>query len=235
MRLDKFLSDLNIGSRKNVKKLITNGTITVNGSIITNPAEQITPSDDLINLNGKVLLYNKYHYYMLHKPKGIISATLDKNTPCVIDLFKNESVKNLFPVGRLDKDTEGLLLITNDGSFSHKITSPTSNLFKTYYAKLDGFIDSSIIEHFKKGVDIGDNNKTKPAILTIDTATASYSYVHISISEGRYHQIKRMFQAFQLQVLYLKRISIGSLQLDESLPLGEYRLLTKEDIKTIFK
>jgi len=235
MRIDKYLSDLNLGTRKNIKAYIKNGTVTINEVICKNSATQINPTFDQITFHGKPLTYHKFYYYMLHKPKNIITASKDKRSACVLDFFANEPVKNLFAVGRLDKDTEGLLLITNDGDFSHRITSPNHNLFKTYYAKLDGYIENSAISLFENGLEIGDKTKTKPAQLSIIEATSNYSFVTISISEGRYHQIKRMFQSIHLNVTYLKRISIGSLQLDETLSIGNYRELTKAEREDIFK
>jgi 16S rRNA pseudouridine516 synthase len=171
---------------------------------------------------------------MLNKPKNMVTASKDKYSSCVLDLFQQESVKNLFAVGRLDKDTEGLLLLTNDGVFSHKITSPSHNLWKTYYAILNDYIDSSAITAFEHGISIGDLKTTKPSKLTILESSKNQSFVTLSISEGRYHQVKRMFQTLGLKVTYLKRISIGSLQLDDSLPLGAYRELTKSEIDAIF-
>jgi 16S rRNA pseudouridine516 synthase len=235
MRLDKYLSNLNLGTRKNIKEHIKNGAATINKETIKDSSQQMDPTTDHVTFQGKPLFYQEFHYFMLHKPKGMISASWDLSAPCVLDLFQDEPIKKLFTVGRLDKDTEGLLLITNDGIFSHKITSPSHNLFKTYYAKLNGSIDPSSITEFKNGLNIGDKEDTKPAKLIILESTSTYSFVQVSISEGRYHQVKRMFQSIHLQVEYLKRISIGSLQLDSNLPIGEYRMLTKDERNSIFK
>lgn len=235
MRLDKCLTTFNLGSRKEIKDYIRKGMVTVNGEPVTSAATQVDPDIDVITYLGKEYRYQEFYYYMLHKPPGVISATKDARVTCVIDLFKDENVKNLFPVGRLDKDTEGLLLITNDGDFSHRISSPSKHLNKTYYVELNGKIEESAIERFQEGIDIGDDKITLPAKLEIIESTPLKSSAFITITEGRYHQVKRMFLAIYLRVTYLKRISIGSLSLDENLPLGKYRLLTKEEQALIFK
>jgi 16S rRNA pseudouridine516 synthase len=224
-----------LGSRKEVKEYIRKGMISVNGELATSAAGQINPDQDIVSFQGKEYKYAEFNYYMLHKPPGYISATKDERVACVIDLFKEESVKNLFPVGRLDKDTEGLLLVTNDGDFAHRITSPSKHLPKKYYVELNGKIEEFAIEQFMQGLDIGDEKITSPAILEILESTPLKSRAYITITEGRYHQVKRMFMAIYLRVTYLKRVSIGGLSLDEKLPIGEYRLLTDLEQELIFK
>lgn len=209
--------------------------VSVNGNVATSAAQQVSTEEDEITYLGKEYKFQEFYYFMLHKPPGYISATKDERVPCVIDIFKEETVKNLFPVGRLDKDTEGLLLITNDGDFAHRITSPSKHLPKTYYVELNGKIENAAIEQFRDGIDIGDEKLTSPASLEILESTPLKSRAYITITEGRYHQVKRMFLAIYLRVTYLKRISIGSLYLDDTLPMGEYRLLTTEEQELIFR
>ena len=235
MRLDKYLSTFNLGSRKEIKEFIRNGLVAINGIIANSAAQQVSDEQDIVTYLGKEYKYQKFYYFMLHKPPGYISATKDARVPCVIDLFKSENLKNLFPVGRLDKDTEGLLLVTNDGDFAHRITSPSKHLKKTYYVELNGKIEESAIEKFQKGVDIGDEKLTAPANLKIIDSNPLKSKAYITITEGRYHQVKRMFLTIYLRVTYLKRISIGELILDDTLPIGSYRLLTEKERELIFK
>ncbi len=227
MRLDKYLTSIGIGSRTQVKELIKKGKIKVNGTKILKPEHHIDESSDSVDFNGLNLEYHKFYYYMLNKPAGVLSAVSDKNCKTVIDLL-NVSVKNgLFPVGRLDKDTEGLLLITNNGELSHNLLSPNKHVDKTYYVELDGDLIEDDVEVFQNGLDIGEKNLTKPAKLEI---LGEKNKAYITITEGKYHQVKRMFKAIGLTVTYLKRISMGSLVLDNTLKPGEYRMLTEEEI-----
>lgn len=236
MRLDKFLTDNNIGTRSQVKGYIKNGRVCVNDEKITLPEHKIEENIDIVMVDGKQTAYEKYVYYMLHKPAGVVSATNDNTCNTVIDLLSKEGRDDLFPIGRLDKDTEGLLLITNDGQLSHQLLSPKKHVEKTYYAKINGFITEKHIEQFAKGLDIGENKLTLPANLVIvdreicETSLESTSEVTVTITEGKFHQIKRMFHAIGKEVVYLKRISIGGLALDESLQKGAYRCLTAEEI-----
>ena len=209
MRLDKYLTTLGIGSRTQVKELIKKGKITVNGEKILKSDIHIDENNDEVDLNGVNLKYNKFYYYMLNKPAGVLSAVSDNNCKTVIDLLDVTPKKGLFPVGRLDKDTEGLLLITNDGELSHNLLSPTKHVDKTYYVELNGDLIDSDIELFEKGLDIGEKNLTKPAIL------------------------KRMFQAIGLTVTFLKRLTMGPLKLDENLKPGEYRKLTVSEVEAL--
>lgn len=224
-RLDKFLCDFNIGTRSQVKSFIQKGMVSVNDSIIKKPETKVSDSD-CVCFQGEVLSTEEYAYFMLHKPEGVISATEDKFQATVLDYFKDESCKNLYPVGRLDKDTEGLLLITNDGELGHRLLSPRHHIPKTYYVELQHSVKDEDIHLLETGIDIGEKNLTLPAKLQV----LSNNTVHITITEGKFHQIKRMFEAVNNKVLYLKRISMGELTLDESLLKGEYRRLTADEI-----
>lgn len=231
MRLDKYLVMLEIGSRSQVKELIKQNKVIVNGETVSKPDIQIDERNDTINFNGVDLEYQKFYYYMLNKPAGVVSAVSDKVCKTVIDLLDVTPKKGLFPVGRLDKDTEGLLLITNDGELSHNLLSPTKHVDKKYYVELNGSLIASDIELFQKGLDIGEKKLTKPAKLEIIDEEKKKAY--ITITEGKYHQVKRMFAAIGLTVTYLKRISMGALVLDEQLKTGEYRKLTIDEIQSL--
>lgn len=231
MRLDKYLVMLEIGSRSQVKELIKQNKVIVNGETVSKPDIQIDERNDTINFNGVDLEYQKFYYYMLNKPAGVVSAVSDKVCETVIDLLDVTPKKGLFPVGRLDKDTEGLLLITNDGELSHNLLSPTKHVDKKYYVELNGSLIASDIELFQKGLDIGEKKLTKPAKLEIIGEEKNKAY--ITITEGKYHQVKRMFAAIGLTVTYLKRIAMGALVLDEQLKSGEYRRLTTDEIQSL--
>ena len=224
-RLDKFLCDLNIGTRSQVKAYIQKGLVTVNDEIIKKPEHKVS-DNDTVCYQGQTLSGEQYAYYMLHKPAGIISATEDKVQATVLDYFKTEPCKNLYPVGRLDKDTEGLLLITNDGELGHRLLSPRHHIPKTYYVELQHSVSEEHIHLLENGIDIGEKKLTLPA--KIQTITKNTLY--ITITEGKFHQIKRMFEAVHNKVMYLKRISMGDLCLDETLPKGQYRRLTQDEI-----
>ena len=226
LRLDKFLCDMEVGSRNDVKTLIKKGQVTVNDSICKVPEYKINPEQDVIVCQGQQLQYEEFYYYMLHKPAGVITATKDDADKTVLDLLSNHYRKDLFPVGRLDKDTEGLLLITNDGELSHKLLSPKKHVPKTYLVKIPKDLTESQIEALENGLDIGDDKPTLPAKVSI----VEHCMIHLTITEGRFHQVKRMLSAVGSEVLYLKRISFGALSLDESLEKGTYRPLTKEEI-----
>ena len=233
MRLDKYLADSGIGTRSDVKELIRKGRITLNGETIKKSDYKIDLELDRICLDSVPVLYQKYAYYMLNKPAGVVSATNDNVNSTVIELLKNENRKNLFPVGRLDKDTTGLLLITDDGDFAHKILSPRKHISKTYLAQLDGELNESDRCRLEQGIDIGDDKITLPAVLKREVNESNL--IRITIMEGRYHQVKRMFQAVDRCVLTLKRVQIGDLKLDESLAEGSYRPLTREEIALCFE
>ncbi len=229
LRLDKFLCDMNIGSRSQVKALIKQGAVTVNGTVIVKSEVKIDEHKDIVVFNGTALRYQKYAYYMLHKPKGVVSATEDNSNMTVIDLLKETGYKDLFPVGRLDKDTEGLLLITNDGRLAHDLLSPKKHIDKVYYVELEKDLSEQSISHLESGVDIGEDKITLPSQVKRLTTRS----IHLTITEGKYHQVKRMMQAVDNAVIYLKRIAMGSLQLDESLPAGSYRELTENEISQL--
>lgn len=232
LRLDKYLAEMNLGTRSEVKKLITKGQIQVNEAIVKKPELKLDPTSDRVQYQGREITYVIYEYYMLNKPSGVISATEDKRDTTVIDLIESRQRKDLFPVGRLDKDTEGLLLITNDGALAHRLLSPKKHVDKTYYAKISGEVTKEDIETFEKGVCIGEEKLTLPAKLVILKSGAE-SEIELTIQEGRFHQVKRMFQAVGKEVVYLKRLSMGSLSLDPSLKPGEYRKLTKEEVEQL--
>jgi len=232
VRLDKFLANMGVGTRSEVKNLIKSKKITIDDVIVTSPDMKIDLEHNIVKANGIVVSYIEYEYYMLNKPAGVISATEDKHCSTIIDLIKDSNKKDLFPVGRLDKDTEGLLLITNDGALAHDLLSPKKHIPKTYYAKVAGHMDAAVINAYKEGVDIGEDKPTLPAELKILNSN-EVSEIELTIYEGKFHQVKRMFEAVGSKVLYLKRISMGNLQLDNSLELGEYRALTLDELKTL--
>jgi len=225
MRLDKYLCDMGIGSRSQVKEMVKKNRVSLNGSIIKDPGIHIS-SNDSVALDGKIIMYEEYRYYMLNKPAGLVSATEDKVDKTVLDLFENENTKGLFPVGRLDKDTHGLLLITNDGELSHKLLSPKKHVEKCYYVELANPINKDDISALCEGLDIGDDTLTLPAKVEAISPRAIY----LTITEGRFHQVKRMMNAIDNEVTYLKRVSFASLLLDNSLKEGEYRRLDDDEI-----
>ncbi|MDQ0413062.1 pseudouridine synthase [Mesobacillus stamsii] len=230
MRIDKVLSNLGYGSRKEVKKLLKDGAVIVNGEFIKDAKQHVNPKKDLITFNGEEIQYREFIYLMMNKPPGVISATEDSHEETVIDLLEAEDlVFEPFPVGRLDKDTEGLLLLTNDGQLSHRLLSPKQHVPKTYFAVIEGEVTEQDIVSFKQGVTLDDGYKTKPGELVI-VKSGLTSDIELTITEGKFHQVKRMFLAVGKRVVYLKRISMGPLQLDETLELGEYRELTDEEI-----
>jgi 16S rRNA pseudouridine516 synthase len=229
MRLDKLLAEAGIGTRSQVKAYIKKGLITVNQEKISKPEMKVDIENDIIQFNGVNVDYVQFEYIMLNKPKDCVSATVDNVSTTVIELIKDKKRDDLFPVGRLDKDTEGLLIITNDGELSHNMLSPRKHVDKTYYATIDGIVNESDIEIFAKGLDIGDEKPTLPANLKI-LKSDTISEIELTIQEGRFHQVKRMFEAVDKKVLSLKRIAMGSLMLDASLEPGEYRRLTKEEL-----
>ena len=235
MRLDKYLCETGFGTRSQVKDLLKKGQVMVNGEVVKKPELKINETTDQILCQGKKASYQKNIYLMLHKPAGVVSATEDNREKTVLDLVRPEDRKNgLFPVGRLDKDTEGLLLLTDDGELAHRLLSPKKHVDKTYYAKIDGQVTEEHVKQFREGLDIGDEKKTLPAVLTI-LLSGPVSEIEITIHEGRFHQIKRMFEAVGCKVTYLKRLSMGSLVLDETLPLGEYRSLTEAELEGLTK
>ncbi len=235
MRLDKYLCETGFGTRSQVKDLLKKGQVMVNGEVVKKPELKINETTDQILCQGKKASYQKNIYLMLHKPAGVVSATEDNREKTVLDLVRPEDRKNgLFPVGRLDKDTEGLLLLTDDGELAHRLLSPKKHVDKTYYAKIDGQVTEEHVKQFREGLDIGDEKKTLPAVLTI-LLSGQVSEIEVTIHEGRFHQIKRMFEAVGCKVTYLKRLSMGSLVLDETLPPEEYRPLTEAELEGLTK
>ncbi len=226
MRLDRFLCEMNVGSRSQVKALLRQGLVTVNGKAEKEGAIQIREYSDDILFRGNKLQYQRFVYYMLNKPEGVVSATEDKTAVTVVSLLSGEGRDDLFPVGRLDKDTTGLLLLTNDGETAHRLLSPKRHVDKIYRVTLEHPLERQAVAILEQGVDIGDDKLTLPAQVSVqDDCT-----LLLTIQEGRYHQVKRMLQAVGNRVLALERISFGGLALDEKLKPGEYRTLTSEEI-----
>lgn len=237
VRLDKFLADMQIGSRSEVKEYIRKGRIMVDDTVVKAPDYKVDISLHKIYFDRQQIIYQEYEYFMLNKPAGVLSATRDKNTPTVLNLIHDNARKDLFPVGRLDKDTEGLLLITNDGQLAHSLLSPKKHVDKTYYAKAAGKITDREASLFENGLAVDSEFTAMPAklvILAYDKSSDT-SEVQITIHEGKFHQIKRMFEAVGSEVLYLKRLSMGTLKLDEALAPGEYRRLTEDEINRLYK
>lgn len=232
MRLDKYLADMGIGTRSEVKKLIRQGKVTIDGRKAEVPEEKIDGKEQNVCVDGTPVVYETFEYYMLNKPAGVISATCDKEQKTVLDLIESRKRKDLFPVGRLDKDTEGLLLITNDGNLSHRLLSPKKHVDKLYYAKVEGVVTEEDVTRFANGLDIGEGEYTKPAKLKV-LLSDEISEIELTIQEGKFHQVKRMFEAVGKRVIYLKRLSMGNLRLDKTLALGEYRPLSKKELEDL--
>lgn len=229
IRLDKYLSDMNVGTRSEIKIYIRKGRVAVNNVICKKPDEKIDIEKDKVSFDGLIINYEEYVYLMLNKPAGVISATKDYKDKTVIDLVKNMGRKDLFPVGRLDKDTEGLLILTNDGDLAHNLLSPKKEVDKVYYAKIKGKVTDEDVKAFLSGISIGEDKPCLPAKLEILVAD-EVSEINLTIQEGKFHQVKRMFEAVGKEVIYLKRISMGGLKLDSNLKLGDYRRLTRDEI-----
>ena len=231
MRLDKYLADMGIGTRSEIKLWIRKGRVKVNDIVVKMPECKVT-LEDSICFDDKKVSYQSYVYYMLHKPAGVVSATRDNFSQTVLDLITDKQRKDLFPVGRLDKDTEGLLLVTNDGELAHQLLSPKKHVNKVYYAKVRGKVTAEDQKAFLEGVMIEEDYRTLPAQLTI-LQSGEISEIELTIHEGKFHQVKRMFQAVDKEVIYLKRLSMGSLRLDEKLKPGEYRELTEQELREL--
>lgn len=253
MRLDKFLSDMNVGSRKELKQLIKAKRVTIEGEIVRDPAFQVTEKS-LVAVDDHPISYNLYEYYMLNKPSGVITATEDRRQRTVLDLMDGDQRKDIFPVGRLDKDTVGLLLLTNDGEMNHRLLSPKKHVDKEYYAKVSGKVTEKDVESFAKGLFLDEGFRCLPAKLSVlcvreanaedeihlqeslgpvETLSDGVSEIKVVIQEGKFHQIKKMFHQVGKEVFYLKRISMGPLVLDESLKEGEVRPLTEEELAAL--
>jgi 16S rRNA pseudouridine516 synthase len=229
LRLDKYLADMGLGTRSEVKQAVRKGRVQVNGQTVREPEYKTETETDQVWFNGQPAAYREYEYYVLNKPAGVISASEDPRERCVVDLIESRKRKDLFPVGRLDKDTEGLLLITNDGGLAHRLLSPKKHVDKVYYARVQGRVTQEDAELFRRGVDIGEKKQTLPAELRILNA-GEISEIELTIREGKFHQVKRMFHAAGKEVLYLKRLQMGPLRLDESLKPGEYRTLNTQEL-----
>ena len=233
-RIDKILASQNIGSRKEVQKIIKSGDVCINGEVCRKNDFKADPENDIITVRGQALNCRKHIYIMMNKPAGVLSASRDKNAMTVIDLLPSEyRRRGLFPAGRLDKDTEGLLIITDDGDFAHKMLSPKNHIEKRYVAVLDGEIKQDTISAFKKGIIFADGTKCMPAQLEVPDIYDQKTGI-VTICEGKFHQVKKMFACCGLNVVHLKRISIGNLHLDSKLPIGECKLLNNLDKELIF-
>lgn len=232
-RLDKVLGNMGYGSRKELGKYIKSGMAKVNGNIILKNDFKVNPYEDEIIFNGEEVVYRKHIYLMMNKPEGLVSSTEDPLTKTVIDILDHKYlIYDPFPVGRLDKDTEGLLMISNDGKLAHELLSPKKGVDKKYYAEIDGYVEEKHILEFEEGILLEDGYKTLPSKLEIIKGDG-ISHVYVSIQEGKYHQVKRMFGSLGMNVIFLKRVSMGPLILDESLKLGEYRELSENEIKLL--
>jgi len=230
-RLDKIISNLGYGSRKDVKSFARKGIIEVDGVVVKDSAMSFDPEKSVIKVNGEEIVYRKYIYLMMNKPDGVISATHDNKDETVIDLLElNHQVFEPFPIGRLDKDTVGLLLLTNDGELNHRLIAPKWHVDKVYYAKIDKKVDEKDIIAFKNGITLDDGYKCLEAELEILTSSDEGSEIKLTIQEGKFHQVKRMFEAVEKRVIYLKREEFGGLVLDPQLQEGEYRELTDEEL-----
>lgn len=231
MRLDKYLTEAGIGTRSQVKEYIRTGQVHVNGRPEKHGDLRINPDTDKIAFRDRPVTFQSMVYYMLNKPSGCVSATRDDRDITVLDLLKKDGRKDLFPVGRLDKDTEGLLLITNDGALAHRLLSPRRHVPKKYQVLLAHDLTEQQIDMLERGVDIGEENPTLPSVFRWKDRQKREAF--LTITEGKFHQIKRMFGAVGNQVLYLKRISMGSLVLDETLKPGEYRPLYEKELEEL--
>ena len=249
MRLDRFLAEMGVGTRNEVRKEIKSGRVSVDGHTIKDPGCKVQ-TDSLVELNGEPILYEEFVYYMLNKPAGIISASDDTFEETVVDLIAEQKRKDLFPAGRLDRDTEGLMLITNNGELAHRMLSPKHHVDKTYYAVIMGDVTDSDVKAFADGLVLPDGLECMPADLEILSRVTDDLYaaieneslensvmteVNITIREGKFHQIKRMFSSIGCEVMYLKRLTMGPLELDETLLPGEYRRLTEEEVDSLLK
>ena len=233
IRLDKFLANNKIGSRKEVSTLVKKGAVAINGALAKRADEKISPESDIITVNGKKIEYSKFLYIMMNKPKGVLSATEDGKGKTVLDIVPEEwKRKGLFPAGRLDKNTTGLLIITDDGETAHKMLSPKSHVYKIYEAILDSPVDESHIEIFKSGIKT-EISQFLPAEMWWENSEDKCR-VKVRIREGKFHQVKRMFAYCEKTVLELKRLSIGALELDSALPEGECRLMTEQELQMVF-
>lgn len=236
MRLDKLLANTGFGTRKTVKTILKSKEVTVNGLVEKEGKKQVDPDKDVIIVSGEVVQYQEFVYFMLHKPQGVVSATSDNLHKTVIDLLNpQDQLLDPFPVGRLDKDTEGLLLLTNNGTLAHNLLSPKKHVDKCYEAIIEGIVNEQDIQAFEDGITLKDGfncQSAKLEILSVNLET-NQSVIQVIIHEGKFHQVKRMFEAVGKSVTYLKRLSMGNLQLDETLEIGKYRTLTEEELQAL--
>ena len=231
MRLDKLLAHTGYGTRKEVKQIITNGWVDINGQTVKKVGFQVDIKNDVVTVDGQEVQYQKYHYYIMNKPEGIISATEDHYHETVIDwLGPDYAHLDLFPVGRLDIDTTGLLLLTNNGQLAHQLLSPKREVPKRYFAVVNGIVEEKDIDKFAKGLDLGDfvTQPSQLTILNVDEAK-NQSRIEVVIHEGKFHQVKRMFEKINCEVIQLQRLSMGPLMLPDDLPIGEFRPLNEDE------
>lgn len=235
IRLDKFLAEMNQGSRSQIKEAAKRGRVRVNGEPEKRTDRKIDLDKDTVTVDGIPVAYMEWEYYMLNKPQGVVSATEDNLHQTVIGLIKDAARKDLFPVGRLDIDTEGLLLITNDGELAHRLLSPNRHVDKQYYAKIEGRLPADAGKQMAEGMALKDGTEVKPAKLDIlgRGESSEYTEILLTIQEGKFHQVKRMFEMLGCRVVFLKRLSMGSLKLDERLQPGEYRKLTEKELEML--
>lgn len=233
LRLDRLLSNMGYGTRKDVKKFIRSGLVKINNQVVRKSSQHVSPEEDTVEINGEIVEYRELVYIMMNKPQGVISATQDDKYNTVVDILDDSyKIFDIFPMGRLDIDTEGLLILTNDGKLAHEILSPKNHIPKVYFARIDGRVDDKDVEEISKGIVIDDGYKTLPGKLKI-LISDDISEIELTIYEGKFHQVKRMFEALDKKVLYLKRISMGDLKLDPELELGEYRELDEEELEIL--
>ena len=233
MRLDKYLGEMGMGTRSQLKEAAKKGRILVNGEVEKKTERKIVPGNDVVSFDGQPVSYVEMEYYMLNKPQGVVSATEDKRHRTVVELVGDRKRDDLFPVGRLDIDTEGLLLITNDGDLAHRLLSPKRHVDKVYFARIEGELPADAGERLARGITLTDGTPTLPARLEIQKQGGGESEILLTIHEGKFHQVKRMFEALGCQVVYLKRMSMGPLVLDGELQPGEYRALNEEELEAL--
>ena len=233
MRLEHLLMKHFDLSRKQMKKLISSGEVLIDSIPATHVSNNVDPQIQVITVQGKQIEDSSQKYFMLNKPSGLISATIDEHLPTVIDLFSKENVEGLYPIGRLDRDTEGLLIITNNGPLGYRLLNPIQHIEKEYYVEVNGPLDNSCIQRFHDGIVFHDGTICKPAILSILESSPSFSKASVVISEGKFHQIKKMFLCVGVKVTFLKRIRFGKFVLDSSLGPGEYRPLNPFELQLL--
>ena len=232
MRLDRLLSELGAASRSELRQIIRRGRVSVDGVVVTEPERRVDPEGSEIRLDGELLTYRRFRYFMMDKPAGVLSVTEDRKQKTVLDLLPPELKRlDLFPVGRLDKDTSGLLILTNDGDFAHRVISPKSGVEKRYRAEVEGVLDEADVKAFAEGLTLGDGTKCLPARLEITGANTCY----VTVMEGKYHQVKRMLASRGKPVVSLRRLSVGALELDEALGPGGFRELEKNDLCKVLR